>query len=87
MTLSEYIKAQRGNGKALADRLGISLSSLSQIAHNSEGTSPARCVAIEQATGGTVTRKDLRPDWKETWPELAYSCCKGKRKTRKAAKG
>jgi DNA-binding transcriptional regulator YdaS (Cro superfamily) len=84
MTLSEYIKAQRGNAKALADKLGISPSALSQIAHNSEGTSPARCVAIEQATGGAVTRKELRPDWKQIWPELAKPCCKPKAKAKKA---
>lgn len=31
----------------------------------------AHCVAIEQATGGQVTRKDLRPhDWQRYWPEL-----------------
>ncbi len=30
-----------------------------------------RCVQIEQATGGQVTRRDLRPDdWHEIWPEL-----------------
>lgn len=29
------------------------------------------CVAIEQATDGAVTRKDLRPDdWHRIWPEL-----------------
>ena len=34
--------------------------------------SPVNCVAIEQATGGKVTRKDLRPhDWASIWPELA----------------
>jgi len=28
--------------------------------------------AIEQATNGQVTRKDLRPDdWESIWPELA----------------
>jgi len=31
-----------------------------------------RCYAIERATSGAVTRKDLRPDdWHEIWPELA----------------
>lgn len=31
-----------------------------------------RCYAIERATNGVVTRKDLRPDnWHEIWPELA----------------
>ena len=31
-----------------------------------------RCVPIERATGGAVTRKDLRPDdWQSIWPEAA----------------
>lgn len=34
--------------------------------------SPVNCVAIEHATEGKVTRKDLRPhDWASIWPELA----------------
>jgi DNA-binding transcriptional regulator YdaS (Cro superfamily) len=29
------------------------------------------CAAIEKATGGQVTRRDLRPDdWAHIWPEL-----------------
>ena len=29
------------------------------------------CVAIERATAGKVSRKDLRPDdWMQIWPEL-----------------
>ena len=37
--------------------------------------SPNRCVAIERATNGQVTRKDLRPhDWKDIWPELIVKC-------------
>ena len=32
---------------------------------------PAKlCVQIEQLTGGKVTRKQLRQDWHELWPEL-----------------
>ena len=31
-----------------------------------------KCALVEQATGGAVTRKDLRPDdWHIVWPELA----------------
>lgn len=31
-----------------------------------------RCVPIERATEGAVTRQDLRPsDWQDIWPELA----------------
>jgi DNA-binding transcriptional regulator YdaS (Cro superfamily) len=71
MKLSEYIKAERGNATALAGKLAISLSHLSQIAADSSSTAPARCVLIEQATGGAVTRRDLRPaDWHCIWPEL-----------------
>ena len=30
--------------------------------------SPARCVQVEKASGGKVTRKQLRPhDWKDIW--------------------
>jgi DNA-binding transcriptional regulator YdaS (Cro superfamily) len=33
---------------------------------------PEYCADIERATGGKVTRKDLRPnDWQRIWPELA----------------
>ncbi len=33
--------------------------------------SPLNCVAIELATEGRVTRRDLRPhDWALIWPEL-----------------
>ena len=71
MNLSGYIKAERGNGKSLAEKLGISMSQLSQIAADSTSTSPARCVAIEQSTGGLVTRQELRPDWQAIWPELS----------------
>lgn len=72
MHLSEYIKRERGNGKALAEKLGISQSVLSQIAADSSGTSPVRCVLIEQHTKGQVTRKDLRADWAQIWPELKH---------------
>jgi hypothetical protein len=33
--------------------------------------SPEYCVAIERATEGKVSRRDLRPDdWAAIWPEL-----------------
>lgn len=40
------------------------------------GTIPGAeyCALIEAATGGRVTRKDLRPDdWQVIWPELAQA--------------
>jgi DNA-binding transcriptional regulator YdaS (Cro superfamily) len=67
--LQTFIKSERGNASRLAASIGVSLSYLSQM---STGTiSPKRCVQIEEATGGNVTRQDLRPDdWPDIWPEL-----------------
>jgi len=36
--------------------------------------SPIYAAAIERATNGQVTRRDLRPhDWRSIWPELVES--------------
>ncbi|WP_082823554.1 MULTISPECIES: helix-turn-helix domain-containing protein [unclassified Rhodanobacter] len=53
-----------GGVTALAEKLGVRQSVVSNW--RTRGASPrvpaARCIAIEQATGGAVTRHDLRPD-------------------------
>ena len=47
-----------------------------------------RCYAIEQATGGAVTRRDLRPDdWQKIWPELAHTIQQGQEATESAVQG
>jgi DNA-binding transcriptional regulator YdaS (Cro superfamily) len=79
MTLSEYIRAARGNAVALAGALGVHKSQISNWARpfDPDGKNmipPARCVEIERATQGAVTRKELRPDWETIWPELAAPC-------------
>lgn len=81
MNLKTYLsKLERGGASRLADALGVSISFMSQMASGAAAISPARCVAIEQATNGAVSRKDLRPDdWNLIWPELSCdaSCCHG----------
>lgn len=71
MQLSTYLCGVRGRLVGLASAIDMSPAYLSQIAN---GTRPARaavCVAIERATRGEVTRRDLRPcDWHLIWPEL-----------------
>lgn len=67
-----------GGATKLAARLGVSL----QVVGNwkERGVPIERCVAIEQATGGAVTRRDLRPDdWISIWPELAGSPKRGEK--------
>jgi DNA-binding transcriptional regulator YdaS (Cro superfamily) len=42
----------------------------------SRGAPIDKCAAIENATQGKVTRRDLRPDdWQRIWPELADAPC------------
>ena len=57
---------------SLALSLGVSQGLVHQWAKGLRPVSPQQCVAIEKATNGAVTRKDLRPDdWQLIWPELA----------------
>lgn len=73
MQLKQYIdELERGEAKKLAERLFVSSSYLSQMASGRCSISPARCVEIETATNGKVSRRDLRPDdWQKIWPELS----------------
>lgn len=73
MKLIEFIaRAGRGHGVALAKVLGVSQPTVSDWCTGKKRVPVERCVPIEAATGGFVTRKDLRPDdWAEIWPEAA----------------
>lgn len=69
--LEAAISAIGGVGK-LAEAIGVGQSAVSNW--RTRGTTPdaAYCVAIERATSGAVSRRDLRPDdWHLIWPELA----------------
>lgn len=72
MTLSEYIKAARGNATTLAAKIGASKTQISNWAKGNSPPIPATCVAIVRATGGLVTLQELRPDdWQKIWPNDA----------------
>jgi DNA-binding transcriptional regulator YdaS (Cro superfamily) len=82
MKLHEYVSSPDGVPPAkLVERLRrtrvgrrVSVVQLRQWIHGYDGRMPgaAYCVAIEAATDGQVTRRDLRPDdWHDIWPELA----------------
>jgi DNA-binding transcriptional regulator YdaS (Cro superfamily) len=63
--------AVKGQSK-LARLLGVSPANVNQWVMGIRPVPIERCVAIERATKGLVTRKDLRPDdWESIWPELA----------------
>lgn len=71
MTLSEFLKGERGRMAEVAGRAGLSVAFLSQIASGARGTPAERGADIERATDAAVRRWDLRPDdWYRIWPEL-----------------
>lgn len=61
-----------GGRDALAQVIGVTPAALGNW--KARGVPIQRCIAIERATAGAVTRRDLRPDdWHLIWPELADS--------------
>lgn len=72
MKLSEWLGLERGRGAALASGINVSPVLISQWSSGPRLPPIERCVGIERATAGEVTRRDLRPaDWQDIWPELA----------------
>ena len=76
MRLAEYLSSDGAvTVKELAARIGVrSEAQVRQWQHGyaDRQPSPQYCVAIEQATDGAVTRRDLRPDDAHLiWPDLA----------------
>jgi DNA-binding transcriptional regulator YdaS (Cro superfamily) len=71
LDLSQYIEAERGRQAALCKQIGAHAPDLSRWAKGERPVPIERCVPIERATGGLVTRRALRPaDWHLIWPEL-----------------
>ncbi len=69
--LDEFLKAKRGRASALAKRLGISDSYLSQIVSGLRPMPVELCPDAEKFTKGAVSRVDCRPDdGHRIWPEL-----------------
>ena len=70
MDLNTYLKTHKQ--VELARVLGVTQGAVHQWANGLTAVAIERCVPIERATGGAVTRRDLRPnDWQDIWPELA----------------
>lgn len=74
-TASEALDAAigaAGGVSMLASAIGVGQSVISNWRARCTVPSASYCVAIERATAGAVTRRDLRPDdWRLIWPELA----------------
>ena len=60
-----------GGRAALAKLLNVTVAAIGNWKMR-QSVPVEHCAQIEAATGGQVTRKDLRPDdWNLIWPELA----------------
>lgn len=71
MNLAEYLAVERGRQALLCRLIKCHAPDLSRWASGERPCPPAWCVAIELATEGAVTRRELRPnDWQQIWPEL-----------------
>ncbi|MBV7459468.1 MULTISPECIES: YdaS family helix-turn-helix protein [unclassified Acidovorax] len=75
MQLATYFSENRGAQADLARLLCVPQSlpsAWAAIDPKKRRPVPVRyCVAIERATGGAVSRRELRPgDWRDIWPEL-----------------
>lgn len=71
MKLTKYLETQTISKSDFSKNIDVSSGMLSQWLSGHRPVSPEKCVAIEKATQGQVTRKDLRPDdWMNIWPEL-----------------
>ena len=76
MKLTEYLNLERGRFTSLAKSIGAHAPDVCRWAKEKSDKDyrPVpiiKCYAIELATSGQVSRKDLRPDdWVDIWPEL-----------------
>lgn len=71
MDLLEYIKKQpRGSREVIAKACGTTAGHLNNVAYKIKAASPALALAIEEHSGGQVTRKEMREDWYSIWPDL-----------------
>ncbi|OZI59921.1 transcriptional regulator [Bordetella genomosp. 11] len=74
MNLSDYLSSGDGaiGASALAHAVGVSPALVYQWRTGRRPVPIEHCAAIELATDGKVSRRDLRPeDFERIWPELA----------------
>ena len=71
MNAIEKAITSAGSASELARRIGVTPQAVCFWRDGMRRIPVEKCSAIELATGGAVTRRDLRPDdWHQIWPEL-----------------
>lgn len=60
-----------GSQAAIARHLNVRAPTVNQWVKGSKPVPVRHCRKLEELSGGSVTRRDLRPDdWSTIWPEL-----------------
>ncbi|MEN5032925.1 YdaS family helix-turn-helix protein [Pseudomonas sp. Ps21-P2] len=73
MNLANYVeRLPRGGKKLFAIQLGVTASYLSRLISGDRSITAERAIQIEDATGGAVSRVELRPDI--PWEKPKRSC-------------
>ena len=72
MDLKTYLKSLPGEERReeFAKNCDTSLGHLRNIGYGYKPCATDLAVRIERISGGVVTRRDLRTDWANHWPEL-----------------
>jgi DNA-binding transcriptional regulator YdaS (Cro superfamily) len=79
MNLASYAEQlPRGSKKLFALKLGVTASYLSRLISGDRSITAERCLQIEEATDGVVTRFDLRPDLPWSQPRKAKGVSRAK---------
>ena len=67
---SYFFSLDKPDRMSFAANVHTSVGHLNNCAYGYTTPNAALCVLIEQASGGEVTRQELRDDWQAIWPEL-----------------
>lgn len=71
MKLNDYLQAERGRARRIAEAVNKSPAFVYQMGGGKRPVPVPLAKRIVQATGGVVTLQELRPDdWQLIWPEL-----------------
>lgn len=71
MDIQKYLSKTNTSQAAFALTIGVSQGMVWQWITKKRPVPIERCVDIENATDGSISRRDLRPnDWQKIWPEL-----------------
>lgn len=71
MKIETYLEQMHVRPSDLSRQIGVTQPVLWQWMTGYRKVPIVRAIQIEQITEGMVTRRDLREDWRDIWPELA----------------